>query len=220
MAKSIELKSKVLELRSRGYSIKELAKQFNISKSTVSVWTRDIKLSNSARARLLSRIKFGQYISGQIKKERTDKLKRSLTHQAVKDVASLKHNDLTAKVLCAIIYWCEGNKQDNSVRFTNSDPYLVRCFMDLLVKHFQVSRKKFKARIHLHGYHDSAVQTKFWSQKLNISTGQFDKPYLKPNTRKRIRENYPGCINICYYDTIVARKLLYLAKAFLSLDKF
>lgn len=45
MAKSKE-KNKALILRQNGESIKDIAKRLKISKSTVSLWCRDIKLTS------------------------------------------------------------------------------------------------------------------------------------------------------------------------------
>lgn len=115
-----------------------------------------------------------------------------------------------------MIYWCEGVKDDGYVAFTNSDPQLTRLFIDLLCKTFEADRSKFSAIIHLHEYHNPEKQKKFWANALNFFPTQFKKHYLKPNTAKRYRENYPGCISVRYYDTILARKLLFFAEAYMG----
>lgn len=53
MAK-IREKEQAILLRRKGTSIKQIADQFQVSKSTVSVWCKDVSLSETARARLLN----------------------------------------------------------------------------------------------------------------------------------------------------------------------
>jgi hypothetical protein len=212
----IEVKAQVLDFRRRGYSIKELARLFNVAKSTASLWTRDIELSSRAKARLLTRIKIGQFTAAQKKKARTDALNDQLFINAKNSILDLTLNRSAAQLLCAMIYWCEGAKNPEYVKFVNSDPELVKCFIDLMEKYFDAPRAKIRALMHLHEYHDPEKQLVFWSSKLSIDRRQFHKFYLKPNTGKRIRDNYPGCIAINYYDTMLAKKLLFLAKAFLN----
>jgi len=77
-----------------------------------------------------------------------------------------------------------------------------------------VDETKFRALIHLHEYHDESKQKKFWSDITKISENKFQKSYLKINTGKRIKENYPGCISIKYYDAKIFKELKALYKSF------
>ncbi len=47
-----------------------------------------------------------------------------------------------------------------------------------------------------------------------IPPEQFNKSYLKPNTKIRIRNNYPGCIVVSYYDHSIAKELAALYNSF------
>ncbi|MBI2626870.1 MAG: hypothetical protein HYW77_01370 [Parcubacteria group bacterium] len=212
----ILVKERAQKLRRKGYSIREITKKLNIGQGTASVWLRNIRLSPSAQKRLLSRIKKGQFVSAQNKKARTVALNESLFLDALKDFRNLKLSRDIRRLICAMLYWCEGAKDYSYISFTNSDPKLVRRFIDLLVNDFGVTRRKIWARLHLHKYHNSRKQLKFWSRALDLDLGQFRQPFIKPNTGKRIRENYPGCVNISYYDSILARKILYLSRAYLG----
>lgn len=212
----IEIKEQAINLRKRGYSLREIVRILNIGQGTASVWLRDIILSDKAKTRLLSRIKKGQYVAAENKKAKTAAINSELFNAAKNQITRIKLDKNVGQLMCSMIYWCEGCKDDNQVQFTNSDPKLAKLFMDLLEKYFGVSRKKFRVSLHIHEYHNYSKQLKFWLEKLNISKEQFHKPYLKPNTGKRIRDNYPGCASIRYYDTMLARKLLTLAKAYLG----
>lgn len=211
----IELKARAIAYRKRGYSIKELTSLFKIAQSTASLWSRDVKLSQSAKKRLLSRIERGQYISAERKKEKTTATKEKILKEAKELMSVVKLSNTLGQLICALIYWCEGAKNDSYVNFTNSDPNLVRLFIDLLVKHYAVDKSKFRARLHLHSYHIPKREKKFWQKKLGLVSDAFYRPYLKPNSGKRMRNNYAGCVSLSYYDTMLARKLLAIAKVFM-----
>ncbi len=207
-------KIKAIKLREKGYSMKEIAKLLDVSKSTVSLWSKDVRLNEKAKIRLLSRIKLGQYNSAEYKKAQMREQGKQLTADARLALVNLKMSKEAKRLMCAMLYWCEGAKDGGGVFFTNSDPYLVRLFMKLLIDGFGVQKNKFVALLHLHEYHNAKKQQVWWSKILSLKNSQFRKPYLKPHTAKRYRENYPGCISLRYYDSILARKLMYLAQAF------
>ena len=158
----------------------------------------------------------GQFFGAQKRREYGDNKNKLLKEEARKEFSLITPN-LNGRIICAMIYWCEGAKEYKSgIAFTNSDPDLTRLFLDSLIKYFPVKKERIVARLHLHEYHDPKKQHLFWSKALGIPLDRFQKFYLKPHTGKVVRENYPGCVSIRYYDSIVARKILYLSQAFLG----
>jgi len=81
---------------------------------------------------------------------------------------------------------------------------------------FTLDESKFHPCIHLYSYHSPEKQLDFWSKVTDIDKQQFIKPYLKPNTGKRIHENYQGCISLRYFNNDLARQRMAVAKAYLS----
>ena len=57
----IEIKEKALELRRKGYSVKEIADELKIAKSTSSFWIRNILLNERAKQRLKKQRLIGYY---------------------------------------------------------------------------------------------------------------------------------------------------------------
>ena len=68
--------------------------------------------------------------------------------------------------------------------------------------------------MHLHEYHDEEKQKKYWSKIANIPLKQFHRSFLKQNTKKRIRDNYPGCVSVSYYNAQIAKELIVLYNCF------
>jgi len=219
MAYPFEIKQKAIELRKKGYSLNEIVVRTKVVKSTISLWVRNVELDDIAKQHLLTKIKRGQLISRENKRKKIKNQLDSYYQYALQEYKKAKLNREAAKILCAMIYWCEGAKNHYSgVRFTNSDPKLVKTFLVLFRASFDLDESKFRVCVHLHGYHDASKQLDFWSKVTNIKRGQFIQPYRKPNTSKRIREGYQGCISIYYHSNDMARHLLMIAKAFFSVN--
>ncbi len=212
---SIELKNKAKRLRKTGFSLKEISDKLNISKSTSSLWLRNIDLSLKAQQRLQKRKIFGQYKTILVRKNKRDKCQKELNKQSSLLLDQFSLDQRLSKILCSLIYFCEGAKRsDTLVTIINSDPNLIALFLALFRKSFNISEEKFRVIMHLHEYHDENKQKMYWSKITGIVTSQFRKTYIKPNTKKRIRESYPGCVSIRYYDAIIAKELLSLFKVF------
>lgn len=214
MAYPIEIKEKAVSLRKRGYSIKEVAKILSISKSTSSGWLSNISLNPTAIRRLQERRIYGQEKARQIAFRKRDARETTRIDKARKVVAKIPKNMDIYTLIAAILFWTEGSKdQGVSLRFTNSDPKMVKLFITALKESCDFHWHKLKAKLHLHNYHDPAKQTELWSGITGIPKVNFLRPYLKPHTAIRKRNNYPGCIMIYYYDTELNRLLTAIYRA-------
>jgi len=214
MKQKIEEKLKAIELRKHGYSLNEIIEKIGVSKSTASNWLKNIKLNHSGRLRLSERIKLGRLKSAEKKRNKTEEKLKYFYAEGLRDIDKISLNKSTIRMLCSLIYWCEGIKNHfQGVTFINSDPKLIRIFLYLLRKGYDIEESKFRICIHIHEYHDPLKQMTFWSGITNIPTNQFIKPYLKQNTGKRIRLGYEGCISLRYRNNDLARQLLMMAKA-------
>ncbi len=213
----ISERHKAVTLRRQGHSLKEIAAALNVAKSSVSLWVRDVALSSSAKKVLLTKIKLGQFVAAERKKAKTRAIEDEYLQQARKELDAATLSPFYKKLLCSLIYWCEGTKSPKAgATFINSDPSLIKQFLSLLRSSFEIDERKFHPCLHLHSYHSKAKQLDFWSGITNIDRSQFIKPYVKPNTEKRIRIGYPGCLSVKYHSNDLARQLLAIAKAFLG----
>lgn len=210
-------KQKAIELRKKGYSLNEIAGNLNVAKSSISLWVRGLPISDFARKRLYMRAVNGRLRAAEVKSEKVNRKDNFYLAHSRSIVASLPANKNYQKVLCAMLYWCEGVKSvDYGMCFMNSDPKLIQLFLKLLRDNFEIKEEKLKALLHLHKYHDINKEIAFWSEITHINKQQFLKPYIKENSGKRVRDNYRGCLSVRYYSTDLARELSALGKAFLS----
>ena len=215
MKKEIEIKVK--KLRVKGYSVKELHKMFAVSKSTISGWVQGVELSEKAKARLQQNYTNGQIASQKTIKEKTRQKNIQADEFAENILNKSNFIESSQTLLCAMIYFCEGNKSLKSlVVFTNSDPNLISTFLYLFRNSFNLDEKKFRVLMHLHKYHHEKIEKKFWSKVTKIPGEQFHRTYLKPNSGKYKKEGYQGCIKVYYGDVSIARKLRSVAKMFME----
>lgn len=214
----LKKKREAVELRKNGKSIRFIAQQLEVSKSSVSLWVRDLKLSEEAQSLIEQSYTNGQLASQAALKRRTAARLNEARSDAESIVRSLDITPAHSLVLCSILYCCEGTKHvnDTCLTFSNSDPGLIRLFLKTFRQSFDLNESKLKVRLHLHEYHDEPRQLKFWSETTKIPEEQFSKTYWKPHTSKRIKNDYPGCAHVSYHDVKVSRKLQAVARALIA----
>lgn len=216
----MKLKEKeyAIRLRHEGKTMNEIAAQVGVAKSSVSLWVRDLPISSKARARITSLQTAGQRASQQTHFAKTRRNLAFAKEEAEKIIRTVVVTPDVALLCCALLYWCEGakDKNDKTFTFSNSDGQMVRAFMKLMRHSIVLDERKFRARMHLHEYHNETLQRKSWSEITGIPEQQFSKTYWKPHTAKTIKDGYPGCIHIEYYDVRIARKIYAMARAFLE----
>lgn len=213
----LKKREEAIRLRKRGYSINEIYSKLGVSKSSVSLWVKEVSLSQQARSRLERNLTRGQLRSREVLRARGDQRRKYARQVGRKIVSEFKATKSLNQVMCAMIYYCEGTKADHAgVSFTNSNPSLVETFLELLRGSFDLQESKFSVCVHLHSYHDEKKQKRFWSRITGIPQRQFMRSFRKPNTGKRIRKNYPGCVNIRYYDVQLGRILNATAEEYMK----
>lgn len=207
MAYDLEIKRRAIELRKKGYSIKEVASCIGVAKSTSSIWLSDIILDEKAKNRLRKRNLIGQYNARKTRESKRLVFEQELDKKASFILSKINLNDSTRKLLCALLFWAEGSKDTSRISFINSDPVMIKSFITLLRSSFDVKENKFRGLVHIHEYHNDSHVKIFWSKVSGIPLSQFSKSYRKPHSKKRKRANYMGSFRINYYDFQVAKEL-------------
>ncbi len=206
-----ELKKEAERLRGKGFSFKEISEKIGISKSTASLWLKDVELSKKAKKRIQKLGTDGRSRGKETVKNRITLEDKNILDSVKASIDSCKLIRDDLKIVCALLYWCEGGKTEKAkLSFINSDPTLVRYFVNNFRKAFDVDENRFRPMIHIHNYHNADTQTKFWSDITKIPVSQFTKPYNKPNTGKRIKKDYQGCISLRYYGRKVREEMMFL----------
>ncbi len=213
----IKEQNKAKNLRKKGHSLAEISRLLGVSKSSTSLWVREVELSPKAKNKILAKFTAGQIASQETKRKQTLVKEFEALKSAESVLAKFIPDTDIQKILCAIIYYCEGNKVvKDGIRFTNSDPLLIATFLKLFRSSFKIDENRLRGCIHLHNYHNKETQLKFWSKIARIPSSQFIKPYIKKNSGLYKKEGYQGCVSIRYADTKIARELKILALEFMK----
>ncbi len=209
-----EKKKQAVSLREKGYSLNEISHILGISKGSASLWLRSTPLDSIASSRIYQRVESGRVHAILTRRRKKESFLQNIYIESNKEVSSIQYSRKLNRLLCALLYWCEGAKTGYSARFINSDPTLVSTFLKLFRSSFAVDEKKFKACLHLHNYHNEEKQKKFWSHVTGIPLSQFLKTYQKAHTGKRKKVDYPGCISIRYNDGKMLSEIEAIWKSF------
>lgn len=206
-------KERAIWLRKNGYSLNEIVRELKIAKSTASLWVSNISLDQKGLDRIRQRITQGRLNSATTRKLQKSERDALVTNLAKHDISNQKITPLLARLMCAMLYWGEGNKTGSSVKFTNSDPYLVATFLDFFRKGFPVKEEKFSVTLHLHPYHKQDELVPFWSLVTGIPQNKFHI-YNKVAYGNLVRPDYKGCVCLNYYDVNHFLWLIKLCKGF------
>lgn len=178
-----EQKEKAIWMRQRGESIKCIAKTIGAAQSSVSVWVRDVVLSQEEQMALFAR----SLTREAVEKRRTSRLKneeikrRYIMDTAGKDLNRISLQEL--KLIGIALYWAEGGKtRQGSARISNSDPIVIQVMMKFFREVCNVDEKKFRGHIHLPSPIETKTAESYWSSVSEIPLGQFYKTYTKPSS--------------------------------------
>ena len=111
-------------LRKKGASINEIVKKFNIPKSTVRYWCRDIFLTKEQQRKIFQKQKLGGIISAEKLRKKRIQITKQLINEGKNEIGKLTKRELL--LIGSALYWAEGyNKNDNEFGFTNSNPKMI-----------------------------------------------------------------------------------------------
>jgi hypothetical protein len=138
-------------LRRQGMSIKRIAKLVEVSPSSVFVWTRDIELTAEQHAVNL-RGPRGPLNPETLRKRAAAWSERCRQRRAefqAEGRARVREADSLYLAGC-LLYWAEGTKNRNTVRFSNSDPHMMRLFRRFLTKTLGVKDEDFRLSLNVY----------------------------------------------------------------------
>jgi len=153
--------NQAIHLRKQGFSLQEISSKLNISKSTASIWLRNFKLSDLAKKRLLKREKIGRINALTARQQSLEVQLKRIQENALANMEKVPRSISLAKVFCALLWWCEGNKNESFVRFTSSDSTLIKNYLSSFRIGFRLDEAKFRVLVHIHSYHNEIKQKKF-----------------------------------------------------------
>lgn len=172
-------------MRQQGSSINEIARSLGVAKSSVSLWVRDIALTEEQRAKLdyQRRQYAGQNAGAQANRERSRALR--IAYQEAGRARARENRPL--HLAGCMLYWAEGAKGRNRIYFVNSDQNMVQLFLQFLREELNVKDAEIAIRIHCHIIDSVEIRRieAFWPSLLNLPLSCLRKTYIKQGSTTR-----------------------------------
>jgi len=198
-----DLHARARELRAQGLDYDDIAAVLGVSKSSVSLWVRDMPRP----ARLSYEECCKRSAEGSRLYWETERAAREARREEVRAAAAAQIGVLSKREILiagAIAYWCEGTKskphrRQDRVVFINSDPGLIKFFLRFLDA-AGVEPAQLRFRVHIHETADVAAAEEFWQNVTGAGSSQFHRTGLKRHNPRTVRKNvgadYHGCLII------------------------
>lgn len=183
-------KQRAISLRRQGKSYNEIVKILTISKSTLSLWLRDIKMPAEIKQKFWNetRKKWAQNIT-KFNKERAVIAREKA--QQIQDLASKDIGKISRRELFLVgiaLYWAEGHKKSRwQLDFSNSDPLMMKLMMRFFREIYNVKEDKFFATAQIHPNVTPQKAVNYWSKITKIPKKQFLKTYTRitPSSKRK-----------------------------------
>lgn len=195
-----DLRETAVAMRKEGRSYREIQDVVGVSKSTLSLWLRDVPLTEEQQRALAMRGPAATHKNSQAARANATRRRSVVQTTAKAQITHLSESELF--VAGVVAYWAEGAKNKpwrsgTRVRFMNSDPRLVRLFLSWLCL-IGVSSDRIAFRLQIHESADVEQALRFWAESLGTTRAAFLNTTLKRHNPKTVRSNvgdtYHGCL--------------------------
>ena len=196
-----DLHARARELRAQGLDYEEIAGALGVSKSSVSLWVRDMpRPARLSYEECRKRCAEGSRLYWEAERPAREAKREAVRAAAAGQIGPLSKREVL--IAGAIAYWCEGakskpHKLSERVVFINSDPGLITFFLCFL-REAGVEPAQLRFRVHIHETADVTAAEQFWLSVTDAEPGQFHRTVLKRHNPRTIRKNvgadYHGCL--------------------------
>ena len=191
-------------------SLLDIAGELGVSKSSVSLWVRDMDVRIEQR-------RAGWWTKGN---PHPATLRKWAQIEQMNELGIERLGELSEQAFLAAgaaLYAGEGGKTDGEVLLANSDPDLIRFFLRWLRHFFVVDESRLRVRLYLHEGLDLNAAITFWADLTSIPASQFHKPYRAENDESIRHNKHPhGCVAVRYGCAEMHRAVMGLVRALLT----
>jgi transcriptional regulator with XRE-family HTH domain len=197
------------ELRAQGKSIKEIQQELGVSRSSVSLWVRDVRLTTEQQSALIDRIRLGPARAGVVSAARARE--RRAGYQERGRIRARSGSPLYAAG--CMLYWAEGGKRRNSVLLTNADPAVLAFFARFLRDEFAVADDAMSVYCNLFADHLERQREieQFWLDTLQLPATALRKSivnvYSKYSQKKRDNKLPYGTCRLVVHSTEIVQTI-------------
>ncbi|MDT9692130.1 hypothetical protein Q5762_28125 [Streptomyces sp. P9(2023)] len=195
-----DLRARARELRAQGMTYDQIQVELGCSKSSISLWVRDLPKPERKRTReeASAIARRGWEVTLRRREEERCRTKQ----MAAGEIGAVTDRELF--LLGVALYWAEGTKskphrRQERITFVNSDPNMIKLFLDWL-RLIGVEDERLRFYVHIHETADVGAAERFWAELVGMGAASFNKTSLKKHNPKTNRKNtdaeYRGCLVI------------------------
>lgn len=219
ISKWFELKPEAVALRKNGVSIRDIELSLGIPRSTLSGWLKDIKLTNLQKE-ILNNKHLNFLIGARTKaiewhnKQKLNRL-RAAEIEADHTLKKIKINNENIELALALLYLGEGFKKSIGTGMGNSDPLILKFFLEILINIYKLDINKIGFYLHLRYDQNPEKMKKYWSKELGVPICRFRKVSVDKRTiNTKTYPDYKGVCLINCGNVAIQRKLVYIGRKF------
>jgi hypothetical protein len=163
----VELQAKARRMRAENRTLRDIADTLGVSKSSVSLWVRDIPVE----------IRRGVPVNRRTSSLQVTKLAEieECNRRGGERLGALSDEAFLAAG--AALYAGEGSKSEGKVLFANTSAEMVAFFCAWLRGFFVIDEARMRVRVYLHDGLDLDAAEEHWSLVTGIPRAQFRAPY-------------------------------------------
>ncbi|MEV7594214.1 hypothetical protein AB0O42_28520 [Streptomyces sp. NPDC089922] len=196
-----DLRARARELRLQGLTYDRIQLELGCSKSSISLWVRDLPKPEPTRrpsGRSMERAQQGRAAAHE---------RRKAAYEATRQAARAEVGELSERELFLLgvgLYWAEGGKTKPhqphpQITFVNSDAGMIRTFLAWL-RLVGVGDDRLRFALQIHETADVARAEEYWRDVVGLDASHFGKTTLKrhnPRTnRQNVGDTYRGCLAV------------------------
>jgi len=210
------------DLRKAGWTLGEICEELGVSKSSASLWCRDVAIDEDE----LARRRRARFLNGNngARQRGPNKLQRRkqaeierFRRTGAERLVDLNEREFLVAGLA--LYAGEGAKGDGNVTFANSDDRMIAFYLTWIRTFFSIDETRLRFTLYLHEGLDLDAANAFWSLVTGIPLEQFRKPYRAVPDPSIRRSKHPmGCASVTYSSSAMHREIMGLVDALLSSD--
>ncbi|MYT30941.1 MULTISPECIES: hypothetical protein [unclassified Streptomyces] len=193
-----DVREQARALRRAGRTYDEIVAELGVSKSSVSLWVRDLpKPTKSPEAmHQMREARWAPY------REARDRQIAETKAAAKKEIGTLTDRELF--LVGVGLYWAEGGKSKpydrrEKVVFVNSDPGMIQVYLAWL-RLLGVEDWQLRFTVMIHESADVAAAERYWADLVGVEVTTLGKTTLKKHNPKTVRKNvgegYHGCLTV------------------------
>jgi hypothetical protein len=203
-------KEKAINMRKEGKSYREIRAALQIPTSTLSDWFSKKEWSTTVRNRLAASTLATSTVRivelNKIRGQHLAKAYEAAREEARREFETLKYDPVFISGI--MLYWGEGAKDPKQgVKFTNSDPKMIKFYVEFLTKSCRIPVEKVRAYVQIYPEIEEKTSRAYWSRMSGLPWENFTKSIVIPGRHATRRLGWGVC-TISVSSTYFKQKIL------------